>query len=57
MDEQLDMRRLGQDRAVQRRDFDEIAEHVVVADLERLDAGRLGVSRLQPGDHLAAAVA
>ena len=42
---------------MQRRDLDEIAEHVVVADLQRLDAGRLGISRLQAGDDLAAAVA
>ena len=57
MDEQLDMRRLAQDGAMQRGDLDEIAEHVVVADLQRFDAGRLGVSRLQAGDDLAAAVA
>ena len=42
---------------MQRRDLDEIAEHVVVADLERFDPGRLGVGRLQAGDDLAAAVA
>ena len=57
VDEQLDMRRLAQDGAMQRGDLDEIAEHVVVADLQRFDAGRLGVSRLQAGDDLAAAVA
>ena len=57
VDEQLDMRRLAQDGAMQRGDLDEIAEHVVVAHLQRFDAGRLGVSRLQAGDDLAAAVA
>ncbi len=42
---------------MQRRDLDEIAEHVVVADLERFDPGGFGISRLQTGNHLAAAVA
>ena len=53
----LDMRRLGERAGVGGGDLDEIAEHVVVAHLQRFDAGRVGVTRLQPGDHLAAAVA
>ncbi len=57
VDEGLGMRRLGQGRSIGRGDLDEIAEHVVVADLERLDGGRLGIGRLQAGDDLAAAVA
>src|SRR3990170_8734586 len=47
MDEDLRVRWLAQDRAVERGDLDEIAEHVVVAHLQRFDAGCLGVSRLQ----------
>ena len=43
--------------AVLRGDLDEIAEHVVVPDLQRLDAGLVGVARLQRGDHLARFVA
>ena len=54
--EHLDMRRLGERAGIGGSDLDEIAEHVVVAHLQRFDAGRLGVTRLQPGDHLAAAV-
>ena len=43
------MRRLAQARRHWLRvDLDEIAEHVVVAHLQRLDAGRVGVARLQP---------
>ena len=38
-------------------DLDEIAEHVVVPDLERADAGFLGIARLQGGDHAAGFVA
>ena len=57
MHEHLDMRRLGERAGIGCGDLDEIAEHVVVAHLQRFDAGRLGVARLQPGDHLAAAVA
>ena len=52
----LDMRRLGESAGIGGGDLDEIAEHVVVAHLQRFDAGRVGVARLQPGDHLAAAV-
>ena len=40
-----------------RCDFDEIAEHVVVADLERLDGGRVGIPRLHRGDDEAGGVA
>ena len=36
--------------AVLRRHFDEIAEHIVVPDLQRADAGLLGIARLQRGD-------
>ena len=43
--------------AVLRRHLDEIAEHVVVPDLQRLDAGRIGIARLQRGDHPARFVA
>ncbi len=38
-------------------DLDEIAEHVVVPDLERADAALLRVARLQPGDDAPALVA
>jgi hypothetical protein len=34
VDEGLDIRRLGQDSAVERGDLDEIAEHIVVAHLQ-----------------------
>ncbi len=40
-----------------RGDLDEIAENVVVADLERLNPGLGGVVRLHPGNHAAALVA
>ena len=39
------------------RHLDEIAEHVVVLDLERADAGLLGIARLQTDDHVAGVVA
>ena len=39
---------------VPRRDLDMIAEHGIVADLERRDAGRLAVARLQRRDGAAA---
>ena len=39
------------------RHLDVIAEHVVVLDLERRDAGLVGVARLQRGDHAPALVA
>ncbi len=57
MDEGLDMRGLAQGGAIGRRDLDEVAEHIVVAHLQRLDGGGVGVSRLQAGDDLAASVA
>jgi hypothetical protein len=38
-------------------DLDEIADDVVVADLERLDAGGLGIGGLEAGDHSLAVVA
>ena len=50
-------RRREQLVAVLRGDLDEIAEHVVVPDLQALDAGVLGVARLQRGDHPARFVA
>ncbi len=50
-------RRLHQLLAVLRGDLDEIAEHVVVPDLERLDAGVVGIARLHRGDHAARGVA
>ena len=43
--------------AVLRRDLDEIAEHIVVPDLEDADAGLLGIAGLQLRDHLARAIA
>ena len=57
MDEGLGVRRLGQGTGIRRGDLDEIAEHVVVAHLQRFDAGGVGVSALQTGDDLAATVA
>ena len=42
---------------VARGDFDMIAEHGVVADLERGDAGRLAVARFKRGDGAAAVAA
>ena len=38
-------------------DLDEIAEHVVVANFKRADAGLFGIARLQRGDHAAGFVA
>ena len=43
--------------AVLSGDFDEIAEHVVVADFQAAHAGRLRIARLQGGDHAAGFVA
>ena len=43
--------------AVLGRDVDEIAEHVVVADLQALDGGVIGVARLHRGDHETGGVA
>ncbi len=43
--------------AVLRGHLDEIAEHVVVPDLQRAHAGLVGVARLQRGDHPARFVA
>ncbi len=57
MDEAGVERRSEQLLAVLRRDVDEIAEHVVVPDLQRADAGRLGVAHLQRGDDAARFVA
>ena len=37
--------------AVLRRHLDEIAEHIVVADFQALDAGVVGIARLHRGDH------
>ncbi len=44
-------------QALQRGDLDEIAEHVVVLDLQRLDAGLFGILQLQAGDDPARLVA
>ncbi len=57
MDESRVQRRRHQLVAVLRRDLDEIAEHVVVPDLEALDAGLVGVARLHRGYHEARGVA
>ena len=57
MDEGRVQRRRHQLVAVLRGDLDEIAEHVVVADFEALDGGRLGVARLHRGDDEARGVA
>ena len=57
MDEGRIQRRRHQLVAVLRGDLDEIAEHVVVADLQALDAGLVGVARLHRGDHEARGVA
>ena len=43
--------------AVLRGHLDEIAQHVVVADLERADAGLVRVARLQRRDHAARFIA
>ena len=50
-------RRRQQLLAVLRGHLDEIAEHVVVPDLQRAHAGRVGVARLQRRDHAAGFVA
>ena len=50
-------RRVQQFVAVLGGDLDEIAEHVVVADFQRADAGFLGIARLQRGDDAARFVA
>ena len=57
MDEGRVQRRRHQLVAVLRRHLDEIAEHIVVADLEALDAGVVGVARLHRGDDEARGVA
>ena len=57
MDEGRVERRAHQLVAVLRGDVDEIAEHVVVPDFQRADAGRLGVTHLQRGDDAARFVA
>ena len=50
-------RRRHQLVAVLRRHLDEIAEHVVVADLQRLHGRGVGIARLQRRDHAAGFVA
>ena len=45
------VRRRNQFVAVLGGDLDEIAQHIVVPDFERADAGILSVARLQCGDH------
>ena len=49
--------RRGELFAVARRHLDVIAEHIVVADLQRRDAGFVGIFRLQAGDQAARVVA
>src|SRR6185369_1130369 len=53
VDEGRIVRRRQQFLAVLRRDVDEIAEHVVVTDLQRADSGPLGIAHLQGGDDAA----
>ena len=57
VNERLAERRRHQLFALRPRHLDEIAEHVVVLDLERANAGLLGVARLQARDHPARGVA
>ena len=57
VDEGRVQRRRHQLVAVLRRHLDEIAEHVVVPDLQALDAAVVGVARLHRGDHPARGVA
>ncbi len=57
VNEQLVVRRLAQACGMVGADLDEIAEHIVVPDLQGLDAGRVGITSLQARDELAAAVA
>ena len=57
VDEGCAVRGGGELVAVLRGDLDEIAEHVVVANFQTANAGRLGVARLQGGDHAARFVA
>jgi hypothetical protein len=45
------LRRLGHDACRAGGQLDEIAEHIVVLDLQRLDAGFLGIGGLQAGNH------
>ena len=57
MDEGRVERRAHELVAVLRRDVDEIAEHIVVPDFQRADAGGLGIAHLQRGDDAARFVA
>ena len=57
MDEVAHMRRRLQGRRILRRDLDEIADHVVVLELQRFDAGLRRIIALQAGDHLAGIIA
>ncbi|MNI33039.1 hypothetical protein D3C73_869670 [compost metagenome] len=58
MDEtRLCFRRIGHRAGIAGSDLDEITKHVVVLDLQRLDAGFIGILQLQAGDHLARLVA
>ena len=57
VDEKLVVWRLAQAARMVSADLDEIAEHVVVPDLQGFDAGRVGVAALQAGDEMPAAVA
>ncbi len=56
MDEGVRQRRLQHPVAVCRRRLDEVAQHVVVLDLEARDAGLLRVIRLHARDHAASFV-
>ena len=55
--EELGERRLQHPLGMRRRRLDEVAEHVVVPDLQRVDAALAHVLGLQLGDHPAALVA
>ncbi len=55
--ERVEQRRLGERLGVRLRHLDEVAEDVVVADLERLDAGLVDVAGFERGHDAAAVVA
>ena len=57
MNEGRVQRRRHQFVAMLRRDLDEIAQHVVVADFQAFDAGVVGIARLHRGDDEARGVA
>ena len=53
----LAFRTVGHRSGIAGGDFDEIAEYIVVLDLERADAGVFGILQLQAGDDAARLVA